>query len=180
MATTVHLTADDLATLPDNGWRYELIRGELERMPPDNIGHGETTENLLAPLLPFVRGQRLGRVLVNVGFIFEHEPDTVLAPDVSFVRADRLPAADEPAFPDMAPDLAVEILSPSNRAAEMARKLAVYLAAGVRLVWFIDNRSRSVAVHGADGAARLLGEGDVLDGGDVLPGFAIPVAELFV
>ncbi|CAA9544253.1 MAG: hypothetical protein AVDCRST_MAG59-1127 [uncultured Thermomicrobiales bacterium] len=178
MATTVRLTADDLATLPDDGWRYELIRGELERMPPDNAGHGNVTQQLLLPLLPFVHSQRLGTVWVNVGFTLEHDPDTVLGPDVSFVRADRLPVDDRPAFPTMAPDLAVEILSPFNRAGEMARKLVIYLAAGVPLVWFIDKRTRSVAVHTSTGAA-LLTEGDTLDGGDVLPGFAIPVADLF-
>ncbi len=178
MATTFRLTADDLAALPDDGWRYALIRGELERMAPDNFDHGQYRDNIQVPLSVYVRRRRLGRVSANVGFTLESDPDTVLGPDVSFVRADRMPARGGSAFPTMAPDLAVEVLSPSNTASEMARKLAIYLAAGVRLVWVVDPETRTVAVHSPAGAT-LLGEGDVLDGRDVIPGFSIPVADLF-
>jgi Uma2 family endonuclease len=178
MATTVRLTADDLATLPDDGWRYELIRGELERMAPDNLDHGQYGDNVQFPLSRFVRERNLGRVMGNVGFTLESDPDTVLGPDVSFVRGDRLPSRGGRAFPTMAPDLAVEVLSPSNTASEIARKLAIYRAAGVDLVWVLDPESRSVSIYTPTGAA-LLTEGDTLDGGDVLPGFAIPVADLF-
>ena len=176
--TTTRLTAADLATLPDDGWRYELIRGELERMPPDNFDHGRYDDNIRFPLSRFVRERNLGRVMGNVGFTLEIAPDTVLGPDVSFVRADRLPDRGGRAFPTMAPDLAVEVLSPSNMAGEIARKLAIYLAAGVGLVWVVDPASRSVAVYTPTSSA-VLGEGDTLDGGDVLPGFAIPVADIF-
>ncbi|MBA3415656.1 MAG: Uma2 family endonuclease [Chloroflexia bacterium] len=178
MATSVRLTAADLAALPDDGWRYELIRGELQRMAPDNVDHGLYGDNIQFPLSRFVRQHRLGRVMGNVGFTLESDPDTVLGPDVSFVRADRLPARGGCAFPRIPPDLAVEVLSPSNSASEIGRKLAIYLAAGVRLVWVIDSETRTVAVHSPAGVT-LLGEGDTLDGGDVLPGFSIPVADLF-
>ncbi len=177
--TTARLTADDLAALPDDGWRYDLVRGELERMPPDNFDHGQFDDNIRFPLSRFVRERNLGRVMGNVGFTLEIAPDTVLGPDVSFVRADRLPGRGGRAFPTLAPDLAVEVLSPSNTASEIARTLAIYyLAAGVGLVRVIDPASRSVADNTPTGAA-VLAEGDLLDGGDVLPGFAIPVADLF-
>ena len=176
--TTIRLTADDLAALPDDGWRYALIRGELERMAPDNLDHGQYGDNVQVPLSIFARRNRLGRVVGNVGFTLETDPDTVLAPDVSFIRAERLPARGGPGFPRMAPDLTVEVLSPSNTASEMARSLAIYLAAGVRLIWAIDSETRTVAVYTSTGAA-VLGEGDTLEGGDVVPGFALPVADVF-
>jgi Uma2 family endonuclease len=176
--TTARLTADDLAALPDDGWRYDLVRGDLVRMPPDTFDHGQFDDNIRFPLSRFVRDRNLGRVMGNVGFTLEIAPDTVLGPDVSFVRADRLPGRGGRAFPTLAPDLAVEVLSPSNTASDIARTLAIDLAAGVGLVWVIDPASRSVAVSTPTGAA-VLAEGDVRDSGDVLPGFAIPVADLF-
>lgn len=178
MATTVRMTADDLLTLPDDGWRYELIRGELQRMAPDNFDHGQFGDNVQYPLSMHVRRHRLGRVVGNVGFTLETDPDTVLAPDVSFIRTERLPARGGRGFPEMAPDLAVEVLSPSNTAGEIARKTALYLANGVRVVWVIDPASRTVSVYSSAGA-EVLGESDRLDGGDVVPGFAMQVADLF-
>lgn len=177
MTATTLLTAEDLARIPENKF-LELIRGELVEMAPDNVDHGQIGDNVQFPLSRWAREHRAGRVMSNAGFTFEMEPDTVLAPDISFLRADRVPPRGGPAYPAVVPDLAVEILSPSNTAAEIARKVAIYLAAGVRLVWIVDPASRSVVVH-APGEARLLGAGDTLDGGDVLPGFAVPVADLF-
>jgi len=179
MATTVRLAADDLAALPDDGWRYELIRGELQRMAPDDIDHGQYGDNIQVPLSVYVRQHRLGRVMGNVGYTLESNPDTVLGPDVSFVRADRMPSRGGRPFPHLPPDLAVEVLSPSNGAGEIVRKVAIYLAAGVRLVWVIDPEARTVDVYTPAGV-RVVGEGDTLDAGDVVPGFAIPVADLFV
>ncbi len=178
MATTVRLTADDLATLPDDGWRYDLIRGELIRQPPNTLEQGLVVANVMYPLGVHARDRQLGKVLPNVGFVLERDPDTVIGPQVAFVQADRLPPRDEDAYPDLAPDLVVEVLAASSEASMFVRKLAVSLAGGVRRIWIVDPSSRSVAVFGTSGTA-LLGDGDTLDGGDVLPSFSIPVADLF-
>jgi Uma2 family endonuclease len=104
----------------------------------------------------------------------------VLAPDVAFVRADRLPAEEEAdRFARLAPDLAVEIISPSDTGPEVDEKVGLYLGAGVPLVWVVDPRRKTVRVWKGDGTDRLLSEDDELDGGEVLPGFRILVSRLF-
>lgn len=180
MAATSRLTPDDLLRMPDDGFQYELIEGELQRMAPDNMEHGGIGDNVAFPLSGHVRERCLGRVFVNVGYTLADDPPTVLGPDVSFVRADRVPPPDaRSGFVAMAPDLAVEIVSPSNSAGEIARKVRIYLAAGVRLVWIVDPVSRTVAVHHPDRTGRILIESEALDGADVVPGFALSVAEVF-
>lgn len=180
MVAITRFTPDDLLRMPDDGYQYELIEGELQRMAPDNFEHGGIGDNISTPLSSFVRGRALGRVVVNVGYTLADDPPTVLGPDVSFVRADRMPPpASRSGFVAMAPDLAVEILSPSNTAGEIARKIRIYLAAGVRLVWIVDPESRTVAVHHPDRTGRILIEGETLDGEGVIPGFSLPVAEVF-
>ena len=102
----------------------------------------------------------------------------LLAPDVSFVRADRLPD-EEGSFPDLAPDLAIEVGSPGDTRPEVEEKVREYLAGGVLLVWVFDPVRRTVRVRGADGTDRVLTEDGELDGGDVLPGFRVRVSTLF-
>ena len=167
--------------LPDSAYKAELVRGELRLMPPPGGAHGVAASNLVFTLSLHVRRHGLGRVLGdNVGYELLRLPRTVRAPDGSFVRADRLPPAGiGPGLLKLAPDLAVEVLSPSESASELEEKLADYTAAGTPLVWVLDPRRRTVMVVAADAPVRWLGEGDALDGGAVIPGFACPVAELF-
>jgi Uma2 family endonuclease len=102
-----------------------------------------------------------------------------MAPDASFARADRLREVDEDHFIPLAPDLAVEVISPSDRTGYTRAKVSEYLHAGVRLLWLVDPRRRMVTVHTPDGAARVLRIEDELDGGDVLPGFRLPLTDVF-
>lgn len=169
--------------MPRNDVRYELEDGRLVAWEPPGWTHGEIAVAIAAPLHVFVRTHALGRIVVESGYVLARRPDTVCGPDVSFVRADRLPAREVAhRFYEGAPDLAVEIVSPDDRAAEMARKVAGYLRAGTRAgtraVWVVYPDTRSVVVHTPDGIARLHGPDDVLEGGDALPGFAAPVADL--
>jgi Uma2 family endonuclease len=129
---------------------------------------------------PFVKQHRLGIVLTADGMV-RLMPGKVRLPDTCFISWDRLPGRRAPASPilDLAPDLAVEVLSTGNTKAEMERKLREYFEAGVRLVWLIDPKPRTVVVHTSPKASTKLGAGETLDGGDVLPGFALPLAELF-
>jgi Uma2 family endonuclease len=129
----------------------------------------------------YLRTNPVGRVYTDsTHFVLMRDPDVVLMPDVSFVRADRLPPheAREGVMP-LAPDLAVEILSPSNRARELAQKVELYQRAGVRLVWMVQPRRRAVTVYPLGAEQRTLDETGTLDGGDVLPGFQMSVADLF-
>ncbi|MDP9363937.1 MAG: Uma2 family endonuclease [Chloroflexota bacterium] len=120
------------------------------------------------------------RLQLRNGLFLAHEPDTVVAPDVAFVRAERLPSPSERrGFSPVVPDLAVEVVSPSDRQAKVDEKVALYLAAGVPLLWVAYPRRRVVRVHRPGREPVELGEGDVLDGEDVLPGFRLPVADVF-
>jgi Uma2 family endonuclease len=121
----------------------------------------------------------LGTVLVEAGYVLRRMPDTVRGPDISFVSVARLPSNQIPeTFIPGAPDLAVEIISPSSRWSEVEEKVADYLAGGARLVWLVDPRERRVVVRYPDRAPAVLAENDTLDGEDVVPGFTLPVAEL--
>lgn len=173
------LTAEDLYGLPEEDVRYELEDGRLVVSEPPGWTHGEIAVAIAAPLHAFVRAHGLGRVVVASGYVLARRPDTVRGPDVSFVRAERLPPREVAhRFYEGAPDLAVEVVSPNDRAAEVARRVAGYLRAGTRAVWVVYPDTRSVAVHTPDGLARLHGPGAVLPGGDVLPGFSAAVDEL--
>jgi Uma2 family endonuclease len=128
----------------------------------------------------FVRGRNLGIVLGPDGML-RILPGQVRIPDVSFVSWQRFPGGKLPStpIPAVTPDLAVEILSEGNTAGEMQRKLADYFTAGVRLVWYIDWRARTAAIYTTPEQCNMLGEDDVLGGGDVLPGFELPLRVLF-
>jgi Uma2 family endonuclease len=177
-AAPAPLRAEDLYDLPDGGRRYELVRGELREVPPASFRHGRVCMRVGKRIDDFVEERRLGVVVVNdTGFILERDPDTVRGPDVAFVAAQRVPI-DETGFAELAPDLVVEVVSPNDRASEVSEKARQYLDAGVRLVWVVDPRSRTATVHRPDGGTVLIGDA-ALDGEDVLPGFRLPLPDLF-
>ena len=179
MATTKLMTADELERLEDDGYRYGLTDGELIRMAPGSRRHGRIELIFAVHLYSFVSERKLGEVYgAETGFVLVRNPDVVLGPDVSFVRAERLPANDE-GFLAVVPDLAVEVISPSERAGPLRRKVQKYLDAGVPMLVLVDARRRTVTVHAAGRDPVVLREGDELDGGEVLPGFRLPVATLF-
>ncbi len=180
-----HFTADDLLTLPDDGWQYELVQGRLLQMPPAGIDHGAPTDNLYFALAVHVRTHGLGKLYpAETGFNLrqpDETEDTVLAADITFVRAERVPQPGGPAFPLLAPDLVVEAASEaSQRPKDMADNARLWLSRGVRQVWVVWPRARAVDVWlPGDVAARRLGADDDLDGGDVLPGFRFAVRGVF-
>lgn len=175
------LTADDLWNMPGHGRRCELVKGELRSMSPAGFDHGSVSMNLSGPLHQYVRSRRLGIVVAaETGFIIARNPDTVRAPDVAFVKMSRVPASGIPTKYWLgAPDLAVETVSPSTDASDVDEKVREWLAAGTLLVWVLDPRKRTAAVYGAGIAPRTLGASELLEGGDVVPGFQISVAEIF-
>jgi Uma2 family endonuclease len=173
------MTAEELWELPDGFSRDELIEGVLLEMSPASAQHGRLGARFSALLFNHVEERALGVVYDGAtGFVLERSPDSVLSPDISFVRADRVPEDDD-RYLDLAPDLAVEVISPSNRAGLIEQKVAKYLAAGSALVLVVYPKPRHVWAHAADGTARLYREGDVIDFGDVVPGFQLAVADIF-
>ena len=168
-------TADDLLQLPDDGSRYELVEGELRKMSPAGYEHGLIVNRISARLFTYVEERRLGQVPASeTGFTLARNPDTVVAPDVAFVRAER--AAADRGFFAGAPDLAIEVVSPSDRFSEVAAKTRAYLRAGTRAVVIVDPASRIVQVHRASGVTDVT---DVLAIDEVVPGWSITMDEIF-
>jgi Uma2 family endonuclease len=176
------MTADDLWRLPNDGMRHELVKGVLHTMPPAGFEHGALGINISAPLAQHVKANRLG-VVVNsdTGFVITTNPDTVRAPDIGFVRQDRLPSGSLPAkYWRGAPDLVVEVVSPSDTVFEVDDKVEQWLDAGTGLVWVVNPRKRTVTVYRAGVTPVILTAADTLDGLQVVPGFSMPVADIFV
>ena len=175
------MTAEELLELPRGRFRYELIKGELKQMSPTGDEHGAVTMELAAPLHRYVKLNKLGKVYAaETGFKLESDPDTVRAPDIAFVKMERLVGAERvKGYRCGAPDLAVEVLSPGNTKREMAEKVKDYFEAGGRLIWIISPKRKTVTVYRSLTDVVTLTEKDSLDGGEVVPGFQIPVAEIF-
>ena len=167
------------ADLPEG--KSELVRGEVRMTPPPGAPHGRAATNLIVLLSNYTRQHGLGAVFgESCGYELARFPHTVRAPDASFVRAERLPADGvQPGPFKFAPDLAIEVLSPSTRASDLEEKLHDYTVAGTSLVWIVDPIRRTIMTIASDAPVRWLSEGDTLDGGTVIPGFACPVAEVF-
>lgn len=180
MATTRLWTVEELERASLDG-RHELIDGALVEMTPSGDRASTTAMRLGSRLNLHVEARDLGRVYgADGGFVLFPDRQLVRVPDVAFVRSERLPSeATRDGFPRLAPDLVVEVVSPGDSAAEVLDKVEMYLKAGVRLVWVVDPRARTVAVHTPDRSVRLLTVGDELDGGVVLPDFRVAVAEVF-
>ena len=182
MATTGTklMTAEELLAMPDDGYRYELIRGVLIRMAPAGHSHGRESNRVNRTLSNHVFDNGLGETYAaETGFVLARSPDTVLAPDVAFVRKEREEAARDVSgyFPGP-PDLAVEVISPNDRLTEVADKVSEWLEHGTRMVIVVNPRNRTVRIHTADGVEELA-ETDTLAGGDVLPGWSMPVTDIF-
>ena len=173
------LTIEEFERLPDDGWRMELVRGQVVREPPAGFDHGDVAFGIGSLLRRFVDERSLGKVVgTDSGFVLFDEPPTVRAPDVAFVREDRLDF-DRTRFAPLAPDLAVEVLAPSNTMSEIHDKVLDYLDAGSSLVWVVDPFSRTITVYRSRDEIRLIAADSEIDGGDVLPGFRCRVSELF-
>ncbi len=175
-------TAEELIRLPSGQWRYELVDGVLRQMTPAGHTHGRIAARIGARLTAFVDEHDLGATYAaETGFILRRSPDTVRAPDASFVTNARLQTAELSArgyFPG-APDLAVEVLSPDDSHSEVEEKTADWLASGCQVVVLLDPRRQVAIVRRADTAAETLSAGDQLAVPDLLPGWSMTVGELF-
>ena len=173
-------TAEDLERLSDEGYHYELIKGELREMAPPGGTHGSATSRISYYVSAIVYGQDLGDVFAaETGFLVSRYPDTVLAPDLAFIAKDRLPDPLPRSYVPVVPDIVLETRSPNDTKREVADKVDRWLALGVRLVWELNPQTRVLTVHRPNQDPHLLGIGDTLDGGDMLPGLSVPVERIF-
>jgi Uma2 family endonuclease len=176
MATRTLLTAEQFEQLPDDGMRHELDQGELIVMPPPGLPHAIVQARVIELLSVFVNTQSFGVVLGEAGFRLGSE--TVRAPDAAFIRAQRIRERDLDRF-EGGPDLAIEVISPSESAVDIDRKVDQYLAAGA-IVWVLYPSSRKVVVWDSSKQARSYSGDDVLECPALLPGFSVRVSEFFV
>jgi Uma2 family endonuclease len=175
------MTADELLALPRGEFRYELVNGELKKISPAGHDHGRITIRLTLPIAQHVVKHRLGEVYAaETGFKLGSNPDTVRAPDIAFIRQQRVDevGATKGYWPG-APDLAVEVLNPNDRVVEVEEKVSEWLMAGTRQVWVVSAKLQTVTVYRSTTDVLVLTEKDSIDGGDVLPGFNIQVKEIF-
>jgi Uma2 family endonuclease len=187
MMTTIapgtRMTADELLHLPDDrsGTRYELACGLLVCMSPSSIRSNTIAIRIVRRVGNFVEQHHLGETGGSEGgFLLRSNPDTVRAPDGWFLRAELIPPGGMPdGFWPGAPDLAIEVLSPSNRMSEIWQRVADYLDAGSRLVWVVDPYTQAAVVLRPSGLPSLVSGDDALDGENVIPGFLLPLADVF-
>ena len=174
------MTAEDLERMPEQGGRHELVRGKLVLTMPPNFLHGSVVARLSQHIQNYLDGTDAAEACVETGFILARGPDIVRSPDLSVILRARLRGVNlaKGFFPG-APDLAVEVVSPGDTHDEVADKVEEYLAFGVRFVWVVRPTCRTVAVHRPGEAVKILTGDDALDGGDILPGFTLPLAKLF-
>ena len=177
MSTITHfVTAEDLLNMPDDGTRYELVKGELLTMPVPKHTHGRVCANLIMILGIHVKANDLGEVWGESGFKLESDPDTVIAPDVSFTAKHRI--TDPPGFVEGPPDLAIEVRSPGDRTGKVQRKATMWLDFGIRSLWLVNPAKGTVEVCHANSDRQLFHESDELVD-DVVPGFRVAVSKIF-
>lgn len=176
------LTAEDLWKQVDDGYQYELVKGIIRRMPPAGFEHGILSSKIGSNLNKHIKKHQLGYVCsAGTGFKISQNPDTVRAPDAAFICQ---AAIDEQGIPngywEGAPDLAVEVISPSDRDIEVDEKVDEWLIAGCAMVWVVNPRRETVEVYRSPEDITVLRGDDILDGADVIEGFQCRVQDLFV
>jgi Uma2 family endonuclease len=181
MATARLLTVEDVEQAPPEG-EWELIDGELVSVTPSGLESSSLGHRIGRIVGNFVDAQGLGMMTgADGGYVFFPDRATIRVPDVAFIRKDRLPPpGDRSRFPRLAPDLAIEVLSPSDSTSEVIAKIEMHQEAGIPLIWVVDPEKTTVTVIATGRPTMVLKPGDTLDGGDVLPSLTIPVAEIFV
>jgi Uma2 family endonuclease len=179
MATVAqNISAQQLFEMPGHE-RFDLVEGELVPMSPPGFDHGCIVLDIASALRDFVRSRKLGLVAVEAGFVVSHDPDTVRSPDIAFVRADRVPPRGARGFFEGAPDLAVEVISPFDRASEVIAKAQEWLRSGCVAVWVIDPETKTATIYSTPAQTLFLASDDALVCEELLPGFRLPLSQAF-
>ena len=179
MATTTNLLRwEAFERLPDDGMHREILEGELIVLPPPKSGHSKVARQV-SRALQVLEDRSLGNVYMEAGYQLSQDPATWIQPDVSFLREERVKGSSPDDYFKGAPDLAVEVVSPSESAQDVERKIALLLAHGSQAVWVFYPRTRTVRVCLRDGSSRVLGAQEKLTLPELLPGWELPVGPLF-
>jgi Uma2 family endonuclease len=176
------MTAGELMELPHGeSFRYELINGELEKTMSAGFPHGRITMRLAGPLSEWIWTHDLGEIFAaETGFQLTFEPDTVLAPDISFITKERLEQVGETErFWPGAPDLVVEVLSPGDRPSKVNKKTSLWLSHGTKQVWIVNPKDRTVRIHRSLTDTTTFSGSDYLEAQDLLPGFRLSLDRIF-
>ncbi len=175
------VTAEELLRTPDDGLRCELVRGEVRTMAPAGNVHGRIAMNLAWSLTGHAKSRDLGVVFAaETGFKISSDPDTVRAPDTAFVRQERVEAVgDTEGYWPGAPDLAVEVVSPDDRFSEVEERATDWLAAGTRMVIVANPHGKTLTVRRSEKEDLILSERETVEGGEVVTGWTLPVADVF-
>jgi Uma2 family endonuclease len=175
------LTAEQYWALPDDGRRTELVRGRVVTMPSPGFEHGELCINIGFLIKQFLLTNPVGRIIGNdSGIVTERGPDTVRGPDLTYYSFAKVPASQSPkGYPTVPPELAIEVKSPSDRWNNLTLKAGELLNAGVMVVCIVDPDRTQAQVHRADEPVQTLKGDALLEFADVLPGFSVPVRQLF-
>ena len=177
---TAPITLEEFERLPDDGNKHELSEGELIVMPPVKSLHSRVALIVQKVLLNYLNQQPFGSAFAEAGYVLSRNPLTVRQPDISILSNDRILATDEDGYFQDAPELAVEVVSPSDSAQDLEIKIEQYLHAGARQVWILYPKQKRIYVHQPGAPVRVLNQSDTLTGGDLLPGFSVKVADLFL
>ena len=179
MATATLMTVEEFAALPEDGQMHELVEGELLTVPPPHSLHAKTFNRIFIPLANFVLEKGLGEAFGETGYRLFDDPPTVRQPDISFQRAEKLTRQPEEGFFRGAPDLVIEIMSPSDSAADLRLKVRQYLEAGASVVAAVYPRTREIMLHRPGGVAQTLESGQTLEFPDLTPGWSLPIDSIF-
>jgi Uma2 family endonuclease len=179
MATTAAIILEELARMPEDGLRHEIDEGELLVTTRPNFRHGAIQANVIGILRDYVRHNKLGKVLSESGFILGRKPEILRGPDVAFVSNDRLKDIASDGWPELGPDLVVEIVSPSDTARQIDRKVHQFLAAETRAVWLVYPDTKSVHIFEPGGAARIVEFDGIVSSPAALAGFELAVRDVF-
>lgn len=179
-ALTAPLTLEEFLALPDDGNKYEISEGELILVPPVKLKHSRIVRKVFKEIEASLDKSRAGEAYAEAGEILSRIPATMRIPDISLVSNQRINATAEDGYLEGAPELAVEVVSPSQSATKLNVKIRQLLQTGAKQVWVLYPETKTIHVHRPGLPIVTLEETDVLDGGDVLPGFSVKVADLFV
>lgn len=181
VTTASQITIEELERTGGPEGLWELINGEFVEMPAAGGRHGRLGVKISSRLEVFVSDRELGYVYdAQTGFVLSEQPPTIRVPDVAFVQTERLPDGfDDGGFLRVAPDLVVEIISPSDRMVNVLAKVVMWLEAGTSLLWQVNPIAQTVTVYTPDGEPKVHTVDDTLDGGELLPGFSLPVRDIF-
>lgn len=174
------MTLEEFERLPDDGNTYELSEGELITMPGPKSRHSLVAATVFEFLLNFLKQLATGRVLIEAGYVLSRDPLTIREPDISVLSNERILTTNDDDYFEGAPELAVEIVSPSDSAQDLQVKVRQYLRFGAKQVWVLYPKTKSMEVHRSGVPTVTLEETETFAGGDLLPGFSVKVSDLFV